>query len=125
MGRIIKEIEIEGQMAVALFDTGAVFTYVKQNFLENAVGKPLIEPFHVALGGNTIDVRKFYLIGGRIEGLGFDTDAVPVDELDKADGQELDAIIGTLTMERWEIRLDPKAGTLDLEGLKRREFIEF
>ena len=29
------------------------------------------------------------------------------------------------TMERWEIKLDPKAGGLDLEGLRRREFTEF
>jgi hypothetical protein len=28
-------------------------------------------------------------------------------------------------LDRFEIRLDPKSGTLDLEGLRRREFIEF
>jgi hypothetical protein len=42
-----------------------------------------------------------------------------------ADGHELDAIIGALTMERWEIKLDRKSGSLDLEGLRRREFTEF
>ncbi|HIE29533.1 TPA: hypothetical protein EYP66_19865 [Candidatus Poribacteria bacterium] len=125
MGRIIKEIEIEGQTAVALFDTGAVFTYVKQPLLANAVRKSLAAPFHVALGGKTIDVRELYLVDGKIEGLEFDTDAVSVDELGKANGHELDAIIGVLTMERWEIRLDPKTETLDLEGLRRREFTEF
>jgi len=125
LGRIIKKIEIEGQTAVALFDTGAVFTYVKQPYLANAVRKPLAAPFHVALGGRDVDVRELCLIDGKIEGLAFDTDAVPVNELGKADGHELDAIIGVLTMERWEIRLDPKTGTLDLEGLKRREFTEF
>ena len=125
MGRIIKKIEIEGQTAVALFDTGAVFTYVKQPYLVNAVRKQLAAPFHVALSGRSIDVQELCLIDGKIEGLDFDTDAVPVNELGKADGHELDAIIGVLTMERWDIRLDPKAGTLDLEGLKRREFIEF
>lgn len=65
------------------------------------------------------------LIGGRIEGLEFDTDAVPVDEIGKANGYDLDVLIGVLTMERWEIKLDPKNGALDLEGLRRREFIEF
>ena len=73
MARIIKTIEIEGQPAVALFDT----------------------------------------------------DAVPVAELGRAEGHELDALIGALTMERWEIRLDPRSGALDLEGLRRREFTEF
>ena len=42
-----------------------------------------------------------------------------------ADGYELDVIIGSLTMERWEIKLDPKTGMLDLEGLRRRELTEF
>jgi hypothetical protein len=65
------------------------------------------------------------LIQGKIEGLDFLADAVPVTELGKADGYELDAIIGALTMERWEIKLDPRSGSLDLEGLRRREFTEF
>jgi len=57
--------------------------------------------------------------------LDFFGDAVPVDEIGTADGSELDALIGALTMERWKIKLDPKTGTLDLEGLRRREFTEF
>ena len=55
----------------------------------------------------------------------FFTDAVPIDKLGQADGHQLDALIGALTMERWEIKFDPKAGVLDLEGLRRREFTEF
>ncbi len=55
----------------------------------------------------------------------FFTDAVPIDKLGRAHGHQLDALIGSLTMERWEIKLDPKAGVLDLEGLRRREFTEF
>ena len=125
MARIIKTIEIEGQPAVALFDTGAVFTYVREHLLSTAPRKPVTEPFRVALGGKTMEIRELCLIGGRIEGLGFDTDALPVNELGHADGHELDIIIGAPTMERWEIRLDPKGGTLDLSGLKRREFTEF
>jgi predicted aspartyl protease len=125
MGRIIKTIEIEGQPAVALFDTGATFTYIKEPFLATALRKPLIAPFRVALGGTSIEIRELCLIGGRIEGLGFDTDAVPVAELGEADGHELDALIGVRTMEQWAIRLDPKNGTLDLEGLRRREFTEW
>jgi len=40
-------------------------------------------------------------------------------------GKELDIIIGTTTMEEWEIRLDSKNEGLDLSGLRRREFTEF
>jgi len=113
MSRIIKTIEIEGQQAVALFDTGALSTYVREHLLTSAARKPAVEPFRVALGGRSIEVRELCLVGGRIEGLAFDTDAVPVQELGRADGHELDVIIGARTMERWEIRLDPRTGTLD------------
>jgi len=65
------------------------------------------------------------VIEGTIEGLEFCADAVPVPILGKADGHERDAIISATTMEKWEMKLDPKAGTLDLEGLRRREFTEF
>jgi len=110
---------------VALFDTGAVLTYVREHLLTFVPRKPAVEPFRVALGGRSIEVRELCLVGGRIEGLAFDTDAVPVQELGRADGHELDVIIGALAMERWEIKLDPRTGTLDLEGLRRREFTEF
>lgn len=40
MGRIIKEIEIEGQSAVALFDTGAIYTYVREGLLARRRGTP-------------------------------------------------------------------------------------
>jgi len=125
MARIIKEIEIQGRPAVALFDTGALYSYVRATLAEDA---PVIEvpaPPRVALGGRVIEIRELRFIRGRIEGLDFVAEVVPVDELGKADGRELDAIIGARTLEQWEIRLDPRTGTLDLEGLRRREFTEF
>ena len=64
-------------------------------------------------------------VEGKIEGLDFFADAIPVDDLGRADGHALDALIGAITMERWEIKLDPKSGQLDLEGLRRREFTEY
>jgi hypothetical protein len=125
MSRIIKEIEIEGKGAIALFDTGAMYTYVLNDYVRKSAKKAVRKPYRVALGGKTIDVKELCLIGGSIEGLAFDTEAVPIDEIGKVDGQRLDAIIGALTMEQWEIKLDPKTGSLDLEGLRRREFTEF
>jgi hypothetical protein len=85
----------------------------------------MIPPARVALGGKDIEIRELRFIQGKIEGLDFLADAVPLEDVGVADGHELDAIIGALTMERWEIRLDPKTGQLDLEGLRRREFTEF
>jgi hypothetical protein len=125
MSRIIRTIEIEGQPAVALFDSGAINTYVRSTLVANAPRRSMATPTRVGLGGRTVEVRELCLMQGKIEGLDFLADAVPLPEIGRADGHELDAIIGALTLERWEIKLDPKTGTLDLEGLKRREFTEF
>jgi hypothetical protein len=125
VARIIKDIEIEGQPAIALFDTGAVYTYVRSPLVRDVPRRVVARPARVALGGQDIEIRELCLIEGKIEGLDFFGNAVPVDNIGRADGYELDVLIGALIMEQWEIRLDPKNGTLDLEGLRRREFTEF
>lgn len=125
MTRIIKTIEIENQPAVTLFDTGAMYTYVRAALVQDVPKRTMIPPVRVGLGGKEIEIREYCILQGKIEGLAFLTDAVSVEEIGCADGHELDALIGARTMEQWEIRLDPKTGALDLEGLRRREFTEF
>jgi predicted aspartyl protease len=124
--KIIKEIEIGDKKAIALFDTGATHNYVKRSLVKADTPKIVIpRPYKVALGGKKIEVRELYLLLGKIEGWELDIEAVLVDDLGKVDTKEIDAIIGVLTMEKWEIIPNPKDGTLDLTGLKRREFVEF
>ena len=123
--RIIRNIEIEKQSTTALFDTGAFNTYVKRHLTSNIPKIPVEESYKVALGGKTIVVNELCILRGRIEGLSFDTEAIPVDDIGKVDGYELDSIIGALTMEKWEIKIDLRNNTLDLSGLRRREFTEF
>ena len=65
------------------------------------------------------------MINGKIEGLDFDASVVTVESLGRANGDDLDAILGASTMSPWEITINPKDGTLGLEGLKRREFTEY
>jgi len=125
MARIIKTIEIEGESVVALFDTGAFFTYVRSSLVPEEARRKVTKPVRVALGGRKIDIKEQCLIEGKIEGLDFFSDAVPLDDIGHADGYELDALIGASTMEQWEIKLDPKTSGLDLQGLRRREFTEF
>ena len=127
MSRVIKTIEIEGQPVKALFDTGAFHTYVLRKYLEAVPDRlvPVTKPYEVALGGETIQIRERALVNGKIEGLDFDTSVVPVDSLGRANGHDLDAVIGAITTEAWEITVDPKDGTLGLEGLRRREFTEY
>lgn len=125
MSRIIKAIEIEGKPAKALFDTGAFHTYVRREYLAGVPLRPVAKPYDVSLGGQTFEVRERALINGKIDGLDFDTTAVPVDSLGHADGHDLDAIIGAITMEHWEITVNPKNASLGLEGLQRREFTDY
>ena len=125
MARIIKTVEIEEEPATALFDTGALYTYVRSNLAPDAARIRIPSPPRVVIGGRTIEIRELCFVRGKIEGLDFTTDAVPIDELGKADGYDLDVLIGARTMEQWEIKLDPRTGTLDLEGLRRREFVEY
>ncbi len=123
--RIVKQIEIEGKPATALFDTGSMHTYVARWLLEGVPVRTLPQPYTVALGGRTIEVTQHLSAQGTIEGLGFHTEAIPIDTLGRIDGKSIDVLIGALTMEEWEIIPNPKDGTLDLTGLKRREFTEF
>jgi predicted aspartyl protease len=123
--RIVKDIEIEGRNVKALFDTGSLHTYVKRCFLEGVPIRLLSEPYRVALGGKIIEVKEYCAVEGRIDGYAFDTKVVPIDELGRVDGNEIDVLIGALTMEEWEISVNPTDGSLDLGGLKRREFTEF
>jgi len=125
MARIIKTVEIEEEPAIALFDTGALYTYVCSSLAQDALRMKVLSPPRVVIGGRTVEIREVCFLRGKIEGLDFFTDAVPIDELGKADGYDLDVLIGTRTMEQWEIKLDPRTGTLDLDGLRRREFIEY
>ena len=125
MSRVIRKIEIEGKEAVALFDTGAFHTYVLRTHLQDVASRPVAQPYDVSLGGQMFTVRERALVNGKIEGLDFDTTVVPVTSLGKADGQELDAIIGAITMEHWEITVNPRDGSLGLDGLRRREFTDY
>ncbi len=127
MSRVIKTIEIEGQPAKALFDTGAFHSYLLRRYLEEIPDRfvPVTKPYGVAPGGETFEVREHALVNGKIEGLDFNTMVVPVESLDEARRHDLDAIIGTSRMNPWEITLNPSDGALGLEGLRRRKLTEY
>jgi len=86
MGSVIKNIEIEGQSAVAPFDTGAVYTYGRELLLRGVARKLVVRPVRVVLGGRMIEVREVCTVDGKIEGLDFFIETVPVGELGMADG---------------------------------------
>ena len=109
--RIIKEVEVEGKRAEALFDTGSLHTYVTRSLLEGVPIHHLLQPYKVAMGGKVIQVKEHCLINGKIEGLDFSTHGIPIDDLGRVDGKNVDVLIGASTMEEWEIIPNPKDGT--------------
>lgn len=123
--RIVKQIEIEGRQATALFDTGSMHTYAARSLLEGVPIRALSVPYRVALGGRSIEVTQHCSVEGKIDGLVFHTEVIPIDKLGRIDGKSIDVLVGALTMEEWEIIPNPKDGTLDLSGLRRRDFTEF
>ena len=124
VSRVFKEIEIEGRRAYALFDTGSIRSYVREEFASEVRRK--ITPFNVGLGGRIYRITEACLIECAIEGLPFDIEAHPVDNLGFDErGRRIDAIIGALAMEKWALIPNPKTGEIDLTALKKREFIEY
>ena len=58
MARIIKTIEIEGQPAVALFDTRAVYTYVCAALVRDVPKRIMVPPARVGLDGTRCGGRS-------------------------------------------------------------------
>ena len=130
MGRIVKTITIKadpegrGKEVDAIFDTGAERSYVKRSDIPEGIRCSPIASFTAGLGGVRREIREICPLNGEIQGLPFNINAHPVDEIGIIDGKDIGIIIGATTMEEWDIKIHPKERTLDLTGLRRREFIE-
>lgn len=130
MGRTIETITIKGdpeshgKKVTAIFDNGAERSYIKRSALPDDVHCAPIASFTSGLGGVRREIREVCPLNAEIQGLPFNINAHPVEEIGQIDGQEVAVLIGATTMEEWDIKLIPKGKTLDLTGLKRREFIE-
>ena len=123
MTRTFKEIDIEGKRAYTLFDTGSMRSYVRNEFASNI--RRRIEPFEVGFGG-VHRIKETCIIICSIEGLKFDIEAHPVEDLGFDEkGRRIDAIIGALAMEKWVLMPNPKTGEIDLTALRKRKFTEF
>jgi hypothetical protein len=124
MARKFKDIEIEGKKAHVLFDTGSTHSYVRNEFASKIRWKTV--PFRVGLGGRTYEIDEASVFNCSIEGLTFDIEAHPVEELGNDEqGRRIDAIIGVLAMEKWVLTPNPKTGEIDLTALRKREFTEY
>jgi hypothetical protein len=124
VSRTFVEIEIEGRRAYALFDTGSMRSYIRREFSSDV--KRRITPFDVGFGGRIYRITEVCLVECAIDGLPFDIEAHPVEDLGFDErGRRIDAIIGALAMEKWALTPNPKTGEIDLTALKKREFTEY
>ncbi len=119
-----KEIEIEGKRAYVFFNTGLMRSYVRREFASDIKWK--VVPFRIGLGGRIHEINEATALSCAIEGLPFDIEAHPVEDLGFDErGRKIDAVIGALAMEKWVLIPNPKTGEIDLTALREREFIEF
>ena len=128
MGRIIKDLEINGIKRKAIFDTGSVQSFITEKALpEDAVCIP-IESITARIGGLPHEIKKRCLIPSKLENINFEFDAFLIDNLGKAQEKgdvDIDIVIGAATMEEWGINLYPTEQKLDLHGLIKRQFLCF
>ena len=123
MGRIVKDLEVNGERLKALFESGAIRSYIRAEFRPPSSRR--VSPITVGLGGRSLNLDERCDLTLRIDGLEFDMTAYVVQDLGETEHGRLDAIVGALTMEEWCIKVDPQAGGLDLSGLRKREFTEY
>lgn len=82
-------------------------------------------PYEVGLGGKRNRITEVCFVAGKLAGNPVDVTALVVEELGvDEEGQAIDLLFGADAMEVWNIKLDPKAGKLDLSRM-RREFIYY
>jgi hypothetical protein len=86
VSRTFVEIEIEGRRAYALFDTGSIRSYIRREFSSDV--KRRITPFDVGLGGRIYRIAEVCLVECAIDGLPFDIEAHPVEDLGFDEGGE-------------------------------------
>jgi len=123
MARLVQNIEINNKTLRALFDTGSLRSYICVKFRPVTTRK--VPPIRVGIGGKTLNLDERCDVTAQINGLQFDLTAYIIDEIGESEYGSIDVIIGAITMEEWFIKLDPRNQTLDLSGLRRREFTEF
>ncbi len=129
MGRVYDKLKVDGQVLWTLFDTGAVRSYItaRAAAASGIEVKKLPKPYDVSIGGARRRLGRACLLLGTLPRRRRPIDALAyvVESLGKDErGRTVDVLFGTETMETWNIRVDPKAGRIDLSRL-RKEFVEW
>jgi hypothetical protein len=124
MGRIRREIQVDGLGFWVLFDSGARNTYVVPDVAKLLATRP-VPPRQAALGGRRHPILEACMLIGSVEGRAIDTDAYVIDMLgEDEEGREIQVLFGALAMQKWGIRLVPEEERVDWSHYPQ-EFVEF
>jgi hypothetical protein len=126
MARLIRAVQINGQDARALFDTGSIGSYIRVRLGRSFPRARMKKPVRVGLGGQVLNLKAVCIVEAELEGHPFDFEVYPIQRIGRDEtGREIDLLIGALAMEKWGLVLDPRTRRIDLRRLKRREFTEY
>jgi hypothetical protein len=125
MGRIRREIGVQGHKRWTLFDSGARNTYVTPEVARTCEVVELPVARSSALGGKVHPFTRTCLLLAEIDGQPVETHASVIDEIGKdEDGRAIAVLFGALAMQEWGIRLDVPNERLDMTHYSR-DFVEF
>lgn len=126
VARPVRIVQINGQSARTLFDTGSIRSYIRSGLVRALPRVRLSKPVSVGLSGRVLSLKTTCLVEAQLEGYPFDFQAYPVQRIGQDEtGEEIDLLIGAAAMEQWGMTIDPRTGRIDLRRLKKREFTEY
>lgn len=129
MGRIYKDVILDGTKHNALFDSGSLISYILPEAVPACCEcSELPRPLNARLAGKTHILKTRCLIPISIDGTDILLDTFvaegkighPPDSK-----KEIDILFGATGMETWGIKLNPERQNIDITETKKREFLSF
>ena len=125
MGRIRRNIKVDGRQCWTLFDSGARNTYVASSVAGPLSIYKAARPIRSAIGGHTRETDTAAMLEGEVDGHHILVQALVIDDIGAdEDGRPIEILFGALAMQQWGIRLIPEEERLDLSHYPE-EFVEF
>ena len=125
MGRIKDYLKVNGSSYWALFDSGAINTYITPEVAKNLTKEKLPEPRKISLGGKRHELTHRAFLNAKIKDKDVSTEALVMDKIGRDEtGKEIQILFGALAMEKWNIKLDMRSKRLDMTHYPK-EFVEF
>lgn len=126
MARPVLSLQLNGKRVRALFDTGSLRSHIRADLSLGLKRMSLPRPVRVGLGGKERMLRDYRIAIVKLDGLPFEVKLFPLRAIGTDDlRNEIDMIVGALTMEEYGLVPDPRTGKVGSEKLRKREFTEY